>query len=207
MIEAFQRGADIHTETATRVYGVLPGFVTPEMRSTCKMVNFGIIYGISAFGLSQRLNVPRKQAADLIDTYFEQYPGVKTYMERAIADAREKGYTQTLLGRRRFLRDINSRNATSRQSAERNAINTPVQGTAADLIKLAMVRVYRELNERRLATRMVLQIHDELLFDVPRAEVDTVRDLVKQAMTTVLDIGVPLDVSIGVGDTWLETNN
>jgi len=206
MIEAFRRGADIHSETATRVYGVMPALVTPEMRSTCKMVNFGIIYGISAFGLSQRLNVPRKQAAELIDTYFVQYPGVKTFMDQAIADARANGYSQTLLGRRRFLRDIASRNATSRQSAERNAINTPVQGTAADLIKLAMVRVHKELKERRLKTRMVLQIHDELLFDVPKDEVGAVRDLVKQAMTTVLDIGVPLDVSVGVGDTWLEAH-
>ena len=206
MIEAFRRGADIHTETATRVYGVLPGLVTPEMRSACKMVNFGIIYGISAFGLSQRLNVPRRQAAELIETYFAQYPGVKTFMDQAIADARAKGYAQTLLGRRRFLRDIDSRNNTSRQSAERNAINTPVQGTAADLIKLAMVRVHAELKARKLKTRMVLQIHDELLFDVPKDEVGAVRDLVKQAMTTVLDIGVPLDVSVGVGDTWLEAH-
>ena len=206
MTEAFRRGADIHSETATRVYGVMPALVTPEMRSTCKMVNFGIIYGISAFGLSQRLHVPRKQAADLIETYFKQYPGIKTYMDQAIADARATGYAKTLLGRRRFLRDIASRNATSRQSAERNAINTPVQGSAADLIKLAMVRVHRELKARRLKTRMVLQIHDELLFDVPKEEVGTVRDLVKQAMTTVIDIGVPLDVSIGVGDTWLEAH-
>jgi len=206
MIEAFRRGADIHSETATRVYGVMPALVTPEMRSACKMVNFGIIYGISAFGLGQRLNVPRRQAADLIETYFAQYPGVKAYMDKAIADAREKGYAQTLLGRRRFLRDIASRNNTSRQAAERNAINTPVQGTAADLIKLAMVRVHRELAERRLNARMVLQIHDELLFDVPKDEVGAVRDLVKQAMTTVLDIGVPLDVSIGIGDTWLEAH-
>jgi DNA polymerase-1 len=206
MIEAFRRGADIHSETATRVYGVLPALVTSEMRSACKMVNFGIIYGISAFGLSQRLNVPRRQAAELIETYFQQYPGVKTYMDRAIAEAREKGFAQTLLGRRRFLRDITSRNATSRQAAERNAINSPVQGTAADLIKLAMVRVHRELKQRRLKTRMVLQIHDELLFDVPKEEVGEVRDLVKQAMTTVLDIGVPLEVSVGVGDTWLEAH-
>jgi DNA polymerase-1 len=206
MIEAFRRGADIHAETAARVYGVMPGLVTAEMRSACKMVNFGIIYGISAFGLGQRLNVPRKQAAELIDTYFAQYPGIKTYMEKTIADAREKGYAVTLLGRRRFLRDIASRNATSRQAAERNAINTPVQGSAADLIKLAMVRVHRELNEHRLKTKMVLQIHDELLFDVPKDEVGAVRDLVKQAMTTVLDIGVPLDVSVGVGDTWLEAH-
>ncbi len=206
MIEAFRRGADIHSETATRVYGVMPALVTPEMRSVCKMVNFGIIYGISAFGLSQRLNVPRKQAAELIETYFTQYPGVKAYMDQAIADARAKGYSQTLLGRRRFLRDIDSRNATSRQAAERNAINSPVQGSAADLIKLAMVRVHRELKQRRLKTKMVLQIHDELLFDVPKTEVGTVRDLVKQAMTTVLDIGVPLEVSIGMGDTWLEAH-
>lgn len=206
MLEAFRRGADIHTETATRVYGVLPALVTAEMRSACKMVNFGIIYGISAFGLSQRLNVPRKQAAELIETYFLQYPGVKTYMAEAITAAREKGFAKTLLGRRRFLRDINSRNNTSRQAAERNAINTPVQGTAADLIKLAMVRVHRELKQRRLKTKMVLQIHDELLFDVPKDEVDVVRDLVKQAMTMVLDIGVPLEVSVGVGDTWLEAH-
>ncbi|MDD4102192.1 MAG: DNA polymerase I [Kiritimatiellae bacterium] len=203
MLDAFRRGADIHTETATRVYGVMPALVTAEMRSTCKMVNFGIIYGISAFGLSQRLRVPRKQAAELIETYFAQYPGVKTYMEQAIADARATGYAKTILGRRRFLRDITSRNNTSRQSAERNAINTPVQGSAADLIKLAMVRVHRELEQRRLKTRMVLQIHDELLFDVPRAEADSVLELVKSAMETVLDIGVPLDVSIGTGDNWL----
>ena len=206
MLEAFRRGADIHTETATRVYGVLPALVTPQMRSACKMVNFGIIYGISAFGLSQRLNVPRKQSAELIETYFMQYPGVKAYMDQAIADAREKGYAQTLLGRRRFLRDIVSRNGTTRQAAERNAINTPVQGSAADLIKLAMVRVHRELKQRRMKAKMVLQIHDELLFDVPKEEVGAVRDLVKQAMTTVHDIGVPLEVSVGVGDTWLEAH-
>jgi DNA polymerase-1 len=206
MIEAFRRGADIHTETATRVYGVMKELVTPEMRSACKMVNFGIIYGISAFGLAQRLSVPRKQAAELIETYFMQYPGVKAYMEKAIQDARDKGFAETLLGRRRFLRDINSRNATSRQAAERNAINTPVQGTAADLIKLAMVRVHRELNASRLKTRMVLQIHDELLFDVPRAEEAPVHALVQKAMTSVLDIGVPLDVSIGTGDNWLEAH-
>jgi len=206
MIEAFKRGADIHAETAARVFDVMPALVTAEMRSTCKMVNFGIIYGISAFGLGQRLNVPRKQAAELIENYFKQYPGVKAYMEQTVADARAKGYAVTILGRRRFLRDIASRNATSRQAAERNAINTPVQGSAADLIKLAMVRLHRELNEHRLKTKMVLQIHDELLFDVPKDEVGAVRDLVKRAMTTVLDIGVPLDVSVGVGDTWLEAH-
>lgn len=203
---AFVRGADIHTETATRVYGVLPGLVTSEMRSRCKMVNFGIIYGISAFGLAQRLGVPRKQAADLIETYFTQYPGVKDYMDRTIAFARAHGYVHTELGRRRFLRDINSRNGTSRQAAERNAINTPVQGTAADLIKLAMVRIHRELRAAGLKSRMVLQVHDELLFDVPRTEEPVVRELVTRAMCEALDLGVPLAVEIGSGVNWLEAH-
>ncbi len=206
MLAAFERGADIHAETAVRVYRVEVGEVTSEMRSVCKMVNFGIIYGISAFGLSQRLGVARREAAELIETYFTQYPGVKGYMERVTGEARERGYAETILGRRRYLRDINSRNATSRQAAERNAINTPVQGSAADLIKLAMVRLHRELKERRLGTRMVLQIHDELLFDVPLPEVDEVRELVQRVMTTVLDIGVPLEVSVGVGNSWLEAH-
>ena len=203
MRAAFERGADIHTETAVRVYNVLPALVTPEMRSRCKMVNFGIIYGISAFGLSQRLGVPRKQAAELIDAYFAQYPGVKAYMDKTIAFARENGYVRTELGRRRFLRDINSRNATSRQAAERNAINTPVQGTAADLIKLAMVRIHRELREQKLQARMVLQVHDELLFDVPRAEEPLVREIVRHCMVNAMDLGVPLEVEIGTGPDWL----
>jgi DNA polymerase-1 len=206
MLDAFAAGADIHTETAARVYDVMPLFVTPEMRARCKMVNFGIIYGISAFGLSQRLGIPRKQAGELIDAYFVQYPGVKRYMEQSVADAREKGYAQTVLGRRRFLRDINSRNATARQSAERNAINTPVQGSAADLIKLAMVRIACELHAAGLKSRMVLQIHDELLFDVPRAEEATLRALVREAMIGVLDLGVPLEVELGSGRTWLEAH-
>ncbi|MGI6495860.1 MAG: DNA polymerase I [Kiritimatiellia bacterium] len=204
MLEAFARGADIHAETATRVYGVPAEAVTPEMRSHCKMVNFGIIYGISAFGLGQRLGIPRKQAAELIESYFEQYPGVKAYMDRAIALAREKGYAETWTGRRRTLRDISSRNAVARQAAERNAINTPVQGTAADLVKLAMVRAHAALDAAGLRTKMVLQVHDELLFDVPRDEVEVVRPLVREAMTGALDIGVPLDVDIGVGEDWLQ---
>jgi DNA polymerase-1 len=170
------------------------------------MVNFGIIYGISPFGLAQRLGISRKAASDLIETYFVQYPGVKAYMDRTIAEARTRGFVQTALGRRRFLRDIASRNATSRQQAERNAINTPVQGTAADLIKLAMVRVNRELTAHKLGARMVLQVHDELLLDVPRSEVDQVRELVRAAMVHALDLGVPLAVEIGVGDNWLDAH-
>ena len=184
----------------------MPAFVTPEQRSKCKMVNFGIIYGISAFGLSQRLNCPRKEAADLIETYFKLYPKVKTFMERAIAAAREKGYAETVLGRRRTLRDINSRNATARQAAERDAINTPIQGSAADLIKVAMVRIDRALKAEGLAAKMVLQIHDELVFDVPRAEAEAVRELVRREMTGALDFGVPLEVGIGVADNWLDAH-
>jgi DNA polymerase-1 len=206
MLDAFAAGADIHTETASRVYDKPPLFVTPEMRARCKMVNFGIIYGISPFGLAQRLGIPRQQAVELIDTYFARYPGVKRYMEQSIANARERGYAQTILGRRRYLRDIDSRNATARQTAERNAINTPVQGSAADLIKLAMVRIAHELKAAGLKTRMVLQIHDELLFDVPRGEEAQVKQLVRGAMLGALDLGVPLEVEIGTGRNWLEAH-
>ena len=206
MLEAFRRGEDIHRDTASRVYDVMPAFVTPEQRSKCKMVNFGIIYGISAFGLSQRLKVPRKEAADLIDTYFKLYPKVKDFMEKAIAQAREKGYAETVLGRRRTLRDINSRNATARQSAERDAINTPIQGSAADLIKIAMVRVDRALKAENLRAKMVLQIHDELVFDCPKAEVERVKEIVRREMTTAYDFGVPLEVGIGEGANWLDAH-
>ena len=206
MLEAFRNGEDIHRDTASRVYDVMPMFVTPEQRAKCKMVNFGIIYGISAFGLSQRLKVPRKEASNLIDTYFKLYPSVKTYMDKAIAEAREKGYAETILGRRRTLRDINSRNATARQAAERDAINTPIQGSAADLIKVAMVKVDRALKAENLRTKMVLQIHDELVFDTPLEEVEKVKAIVTREMTTALDFGVPLDVGLGVGQNWLEAH-
>lgn len=203
MLEAFARGEDIHRDTASRVYNCMPEFVTPEMRSKCKMVNFGIIYGISAFGLSQRLKISRKEASDLIQTYFALYPKVQSYMADAIACARDCGYAETVLKRRRTLRDINSRNATSRQAAERDAINTPIQGSAADLIKVAMVKVYRALKAEGLKCRMVLQIHDELVFDCPKDEVARVTEIVRREMTNAMDFGVPLDVGIGVGENWL----
>ena len=206
MLAAFRDGADIHRETAARVYDVMPALVTEEMRAKCKMVNFGIIYGISAFGLSQRLQIPRREAADLIEAYFKLYPKIRAFMDTAVAKARETGYAVTALGRRRMLHDINSRNATARQAAERDAINTPIQGTAADLIKLAMVRTSRALNAEGLRARMVLQIHDELLFDTPCDEVERVSELVRREMTGALDLGVPLDVSVGVGRTWLEAH-
>jgi DNA polymerase-1 len=206
MLQAFSDGEDIHRDTASRVYDVMPAFVTPEQRSKCKMVNFGIIYGISAFGLSQRLRVPRKEAASLIDTYFKLYPKVREYMDKSIAKAREKGYAETFLGRRRTLRDINSRNATARQAAERDAINTPIQGSAADLIKVAMVKVDRALKAAAMRSRMVLQIHDELLFDAPREEVDALCEIVRREMGGALDFGVPLEVGIGIADNWLDAH-
>ena len=170
------------------------------------MVNFGIIYGISPFGLSQRLGVSRKEAADLIETYFRLYPKVREYMDRAIADARAKGYATTILGRRRTLRDISSRNATARQAAERDAINTPIQGSAADLIKIAMVKVDRAMKAERLRAKMVLQIHDELVFDTPLDEVERLKEIVRREMTGAIDFGVPLDVGIGVGYNWLDAH-
>ena len=206
MLAAFRNGEDIHRDTASRVYDVMPAFVTLEQRSACKMVNFGIIYGISAFGLSQRLKVPRKEAADLIETYFKLYPSIKEFMGRAIAKAREKGYAETVLGRRRTLRDINSRNATARQAAERDAINTPIQGSAADLIKIAMVRVDRAIKAENLRAKMVLQIHDELVFDCPKDETERLKEIVRREMSTALDFGVPLEVGIGEGANWLEAH-
>ena len=203
MLEAFARGEDIHRDTASRVYNCMPELVTPEMRSKCKMVNFGIIYGISAFGLAQRLKISRKEAQGLIQTYFALYPQVQSYMADAIAFARERGYAETVLKRRRTIRDINSRNATSRQAAERDAINTPIQGSAADLIKVAMVKVYNALKSEGLKCRMVLQIHDELVFDCPREEVDQVVEIVRREMTSAMDFGVPLEVGVGTGSTWL----
>ena len=206
MLAAFRNGEDIHRDTASRVYDVMPAFVTPEMRAKCKMVNFGIIYGISAFGLSQRLGVSRREAGDLIETYFKLYPKVREYMDLAIAKARENGFATTVLGRRRTLRDINSRNATARQAAERDAINTPIQGSAADLIKVAMVKVDRAIKAERLRAKMVLQIHDELVFDTPLDEVERLKEIVRREMTTALDFGVPLEVGIGVGRDWLSAH-
>ena len=206
MLDAFRRGEDIHRDTASRVFDVMPAFVTPEQRSKCKMVNFGIIYGISAFGLSQRLKVPRKEAADLIETYFRLYPTVKDFMGKAIEAARKTGYAETVLGRRRTLRDISSRNATVRQAAERDAINTPIQGSAADLIKVAMVKVDRAVKAAGLRAKMVLQIHDELVFDCPKGEAERLKEIVRREMSTALDFGVPLEVGIGEGPDWLSAH-
>jgi DNA polymerase-1 len=203
MLEAFASGLDIHAATAARVFGVALDAVTPEMRRKAKMVNFGIIYGISAFGLAQRLGIPRGEAAEIIAQYFAQFPGIRGYLDTTIAFARQHGYVETVTGRRRYLRDINSANGTIRAAAERNAINAPIQGTAADMIKLAMTAIHRELAARKLKTRMLLQVHDELVFDLYRPEEKEVRELVAEKMKTAIALDAPVDVEIGTGDNWL----
>ena len=206
MRSAFAEGLDIHSATAARVYGVDLDAVTSDMRRGAKTVNFGIIYGISAFGLSQRLDIPRGEAADLIDSYFEEYPRVKEYMDDTIAFAKENGYVETLSGRRRYLRDINSSNAMIRSAAERTAINTPIQGTAADMIKLAMTRVHVALSEGGYRTRMILQVHDELLFDMALEEEEEIKRIVVKEMHNALPLQVPSVVDVGLGDNWLEAH-
>lgn len=206
LLEAFKSGADVHTATAAKVYGVFPELVTPEMRSKAKMVNYGIAYGISAFGLAQRLGIPRKEAAEIIDQYFKQFPGIRKYMELTVEFTREHGYAETVTGRRRYLRDIRSSNNTIRSAAERNAINAPIQGTAADMIKLAMIHIHRELTQRQFKTRMLLQVHDELVFDLFKPEEKQMRVLVEEKMKQAIALDVPIEVEIGVGRTWLEAH-
>ncbi len=206
MREAFVRGEDIHTDTAARVYGVMPGLVTSEQRRRAKMVNYGIAYGISGFGLAQRLGIPRKEAAEIIEHYFASYPGIRRYMDDTIASARERGFVETLTGRRRYLLDVRSANATVRAAAERNAINAPIQGTAADLIKIAMARIHEQLSAGGMKSRMLLQVHDELVFDLYRPEEAAVRALVTEQMRSALTLEVPLEVEIGVGANWLEAH-
>ncbi|MCZ6634966.1 MAG: DNA polymerase I [bacterium] len=203
MMETFRRGEDIHTATAMKVYGLGEEDVTAEMRRQAKTVNFGIIYGISAFGLAERLDISRSEAGALIEQYFEQFPGSQKYMDETVAFARKHGYVETMMGRRRYLRDINSRNATTRKGAERNAINSRIQGTAADMIKLAMSTIHRELLDRELKTRMLLQVHDELVFDLHKDEMEVVPPLVEAAMKDALPLRVPIVVEMGTGENWL----
>ena len=206
MIEDFMQGHDIHAATASRVYNVTLADVTKEMRRNAKMVNFGIIYGISAFGLAERLNIQRKEAADIIEQYFIKYPAIKKYMEDTILSARAKGYVETILGRRRYLRDINSGNGVVRGYAERNAINAPIQGSAADIIKMAMINIYKKMTERQTRSRMIMQVHDELVFDVYKLELETMLPLIQEQMQNAIKISVPLDVDISSGNNWLEAH-
>ncbi|MBC7554428.1 MAG: DNA polymerase I [Taibaiella sp.] len=208
MVQAFKDNKDIHTATAAKVYGVAETEVTSAMRRAAKAVNFGIIYGQSAFGLSENIGVSRGEAKTIIDNYFIQYPAIKQYMDRSINFAKEHGYVETVMGRKRWLKDIYSANFTVRGYAERNAINMPIQGTAADMIKMAMITIHRELKKQNMRSRMILQVHDELVFDVPVGELDMVKPIIKHCMETAmaLPFGVPSSVEIGSGSNWLEAH-
>lgn len=206
MIEAFRNKRDIHTTTAAKVFKVSPEEVTPDMRRKAKEVNFGILYGSTAFGLAQNLRIPRSEATEIIKAYFQEFSAIKRYMDNAINTAREKEYVETLMGRRRYLRDINSRNISTRGFAERNAINAPIQGTAADIIKIAMVNIHDWLLKEKLKTRMIMQVHDELVFDVHKHEVELVKDNITRLMCSAVQLEVPMEVEVGVGDNWLDAH-
>ncbi len=207
MLEAFSKGQDIHRATAAKVYGVPFEEVTSDQRRNAKTVNFSIIYGAGATNLSKQLDISRKEARELIDQYFAQYQGLKKYMDDSVKKAREEGYVSTLMGRRRYLRDINSRNGINRSHAERNAINTPIQGTAADMIKLAMIKVFDAMKAKELKSKMILQVHDELVFDVYKPELDIIKPLIEENMKTAIpDLKVPILVGMDTGENWLEAH-
>ena len=206
MIEAFSSGQDIHKATAAKVFNVSLEEVTRDQRSAAKAVNFGIIYGQSAFGLAQNLNISRTEAKSIIDAYFEQYSTIKTYMDGAVSQARDKGYVETIMQRRRYLPDINSANAVVRGFAERNAVNAPIQGSAADIIKMAMVSVYRAMKQQPLKSKMILQVHDELVFDVHKSEMELMKKLVEEAMEHAVKLVVPMEVELQFGDNWLDAH-
>ncbi len=206
MIEAFNKGYDIHSATAARVWEVDIDDVTKEMRRRAKTVNFGIVYGISAFGLSERINIPRTEAAEIINQYFKKYPGVKEYMNTTIEFARSNGYVQTMMGRRRYVPDINSANATVRGYAERNAINAPIQGTAADMIKIAMIKIHNELEKQNMKSKMIMQVHDELVFDAHDSELEKLKPIVEKCMKDALKLDVPIVVDMNTGNNWLEAH-
>ena len=205
MVDAFNQGEDIHKSTAARVFKVNSEEVTREQRSQAKTVNFGIIYGVSAFGLADQTGLSRSEAKDLIDAYYNTYPVLKDFIDKSIYKARENGFVETILGRRRYLRDINSRNAIVRGHAERNAVNAPIQGSAADVIKIAMINLQKELNQN-FKTRMLLQVHDELIFDVPKSELEIIKPIIKDTMESAVKLSIPLIVDVGVGNNWLEAH-
>jgi DNA polymerase-1 len=202
LTEAFRRGDDIHALTASQVFGVPPMLIDAEHRRRAKAVNFGIVYGLSPFGLSQQLGIEQREAKKFIDAYFEKYAGVRRYIDRVLDETRKEQSVKTLFGRSRPIPDINSKNANMRGFAERTAVNTPLQGTAADLIKIAMIQIDQELRSRKLKSRMLLQVHDELLFEVPADELDLMRQLVREKMESVHALSVPLLVELGAGPNW-----
>ena len=206
MINAFKNGIDIHAATAAKVYKVALEDVDRKMRSNAKSVNFGIIYGISAFGLAQNIGVTRKEAQNIIDNYFEQFPQIKTYMQKSIEEARKKEYAITIMGRKRHLKAINGKNGMIRAMAERNAINAPLQGSAADIIKVAMIKIDKELSKGKFKSKMLLQVHDELVFDVHKSEKSEVTKIIRKSMENAVSLAVPLTVDIGAGNNWLEAH-
>ena len=206
MINAFKNGEDIHASTAAKVFNIPLNEVTREQRSNAKTVNFGIVYGVSAFGLSNQTDLSRSEAKELIDTYYETYPKLKAYMSAQVDFAREHGYVETVLKRRRYLKDINSRNAMVRSGAERNAVNAPIQGSAADIIKLAMIHIYNRFEKEQFKSKMLLQVHDELVFDVHKDELEIIKPIIKYEMENAFKMAVPLDVEIGLGKNWLEAH-
>lgn len=202
----FIAGHDIHTATASKVYGVEMADVTRDQRRNAKTVNFGIVYGISAFGLADRLGISRREAATIIDQYFLKYPLIKEYMDKTIAEARQNGYVETIMKRRRYINDINSSNAMVRGYAERNAINAPIQGSAADMIKIAMIRIYKQMEQLKLKSKMIMQVHDELVFDVLRTEEETLKKIVMENMKHAMPMSIPVEVEMSVGENWLEAH-
>ena len=206
MIDAFRKGEDIHASTAARVFNIDLKDVTRAQRDTAKTVNFGIIYGVSAFGLSNQTDLSRGEAKDLIDTYYKTYPKLRSYISEQINFARENGYVQTVLGRRRYLKDINSSNQVVRGAAERNAVNAPIQGSAADIIKIAMINIHERLEKENFKSKMLLQVHDELVFDAFKPELESLKTLVKHEMENAYKLLVPLDVDLGTGQNWLEAH-
>ena len=206
LTKAFKKGEDIHRNTAALVFMVDSKDVTEDMRRKAKEVNFGILYGIGPFGLKTRLGVTQSHAKEIIETYFKSFKRVKEFMDNSVLNAREKGYAETLMGRRRFLRNINSNNRVVRQFEERVAINMPIQGSAADMIKLAMITIHKELEKRKSKTKMVLQVHDELVFDAHKDEVDELLPMIKNKMETAMPINVPVVADVGIGDNWLDAH-
>jgi DNA polymerase-1 len=208
MCDAFKQGKDIHTATAAKIYGIKEEEVTKEMRYKAKSVNFGIIYGQGAFGLAENLGISRTEAKEIIDNYKKEFPNIQLYMDQQIKQAKELGYVETLMGRKRWLRDINSSNFTVRGFAERNAINSPIQGSAADMIKMAMINIHREMNKGKWESKMILQVHDELVFDALETEVKDLKILILNCMKSALKLpnDVPVEAEVGVGKNWLEAH-
>ena len=205
LIETFKRNEDVHTTTAVRIFDLESADdVTPNMRRDAKAVNFGVVYGISDYGLSENLGISRKDAKEYIDTYFAQFPGVQDYIDNIIREAKEQGFVETMFHRRRYLPDINSRNFNLRSFAERTAMNTPIQGTAADIIKVAMVQVAKRLEEENLEAKMLLQVHDELVFEAPENEIPVLEKLVEETMEHAIELSIPLSVESSSGETWYE---